>query len=140
MKSHESRDAACEKFRKRLIWEAKLFKKYEDPEVKDEKISKVSLDISFKDYLNLSGEYNIIDNFTFFRESANPLLGEFDFFRMAIPNQSINEIKYYKVKLYSNIPIGKFSIINTAQYQKKDQIVEPGELSAINVPEWITRK
>ena len=105
----------------------------------DEKISKVSLDISYKNYVNLSGEYNIIDNFTFFRESANPLLGEFDFFRRAIPNQSINEIKYYKVKLYSNIPVGKFSIINTAQYQKKDQIVEPGELSAINVPEWITR-
>ena len=105
----------------------------------DEKISKVSLDISYKNYVNLSGEYNIIDNFTFFRESANPLLGEFDFFRRAIPNQSINEIKYYKVKLYSNIPIGKFSIINTAQYQKKDQIVELGELSALNVPEWITR-
>ena len=105
----------------------------------DEKISKVSLDISYKNYVNLSGEYNIIDNFTFFRESANPLLGEFDFFRRAIPNQSINEIKYYKFKLYSNIPIGKFSIINTAQYQKKEQIVELGELSALNVPEWITR-
>ena len=96
------------------------------------------LDISYKNYVNLRLSTNIIDNFTF-RESANPLLGEFDLFRKAIPNQSINEIKYYKVKLYSNIPIGKFSIINTAQYQKKDQIVEPGELSAINVPEWITR-
>ena len=110
-----------------------------NPNFKDEKISKVSLDISFKDYLNLSGEYNIIDNFTFFRESANPLIGEFDVLRKAIPNQSINEIKYYKIKLYSNIPIGKFSLINTAQYQKKDQAVETGELSAINVPEWITR-
>ena len=39
----------------------------------------------------------------------------------------------------SNIPIGKFSIVNTVQYQKKDQIVEFDELSAINVPEWITR-
>ena len=87
----------------------------------------------------MSGEYNIIDNFTFFRESVNPLLGELDFSRRAIPNQSINEIKYYKVKLYSNIPIGKFSIINTAQYQKKDQVVELEELSAVNVPEWVTR-
>ena len=110
-----------------------------NPNLSNEKISKVSLDISYKNYVSLSGEYNIIDNFTFFRESANPLLGEFDFFRRAIPNQSINEIKYYKVKLYSNIPIGKFSIINTAQYQKKDQVVELEELSAVNVPEWLTR-
>ena len=110
-----------------------------NPNMSDEKTSKVSLDISYKNYVNLSGEYNIIDNFTFFRESVNPLLGELDFSRRAIPNQSINEIKYYKVKLYSNIPIGKFSIINTAQYQKKDQVVELEELSAVNVPEWVTR-
>ena len=87
------------------------------------KYQKVSLDISYKNYVNLSGEYNIIDNFTFFRESANPLLGEFDFFRRAIPNQSINEIKYYKVKLYSNIPIGSFQLLNTAQYQKKIKLL-----------------
>ena len=110
-----------------------------NPNMSDEKTSKVSLDISYKNYVNLSGEYNIIDNFTFFRESVNPLLGELDFSRRAIPNQSINEIKYYKVKLYSNIPIGKFSIINTAQYQKKDQVVELEELSAVNIPEWVTR-
>ena len=29
--------------------------------------------------------------------------------------------------------------IDTAQYQKKEQIVELGELSALNVPEWISR-
>ena len=110
-----------------------------NPNLSDERVSKVSLDISYKNYINLIGEYNIIENFTFFRESANPLLGEFDLFRKAVPNQSINEIKYYKVKLYSKIPFGKFSIVNTVQYQKKDQIVEFDELSAINVPEWITR-
>lgn len=110
-----------------------------NPNLSDEIVSKVSLDISYKNHVNLIGEYNIIDNFTFFRESALSFFGEFDLFRKAVPNQSINEIKYYKVKLYGKIPIGKFSIVNTVQYQKKDQIVELDELSAINVPEWITR-
>ena len=110
-----------------------------NPNLKDEEISKASLGISYKDFVNLTGEYYLINNYTFFRETANELSGEYDFLRIAIPNQSINEIKYYKVKLYSNIPIGKFSIINTAQYQKKEQLLEFGELAAVNIPEWITR-
>ena len=37
------------------------------------------------------------------------------------------------------IDIGKFSLVNTAKYQQKEQEVSPGNLSTLNVPEWITR-
>ena len=110
-----------------------------NPDLKNEKISKLSLDVLFKDYLSLNAEYNLIKNFTFFRETSNPLLGEFDYERRVAPNQSLNDIEYIKIRLFNKIPIGKFSIINTVQFQKKNQIVEIEELSAINVPEWITR-
>ena len=51
----------------------------------------------------------------------------------------IKLIKYYSLKLFSKVDIGKFSLINTAKFQKKEQEVEPGNLSTLNVPEWITR-
>ena len=35
--------------------------------------------------------------------------------------------------------IGKFSLINTAKFQNKEQEVAPGNLATLNVPEWITR-
>ena len=37
------------------------------------------------------------------------------------------------------IDIGKFSLVNTAKYQQKEQEVSLGNLSTLNVPEWITR-
>ena len=55
------------------------------------------------------------------------------------PSQIDSEISYFKVKLFSKIDVGKFSFINTGQYQKKDQNIEFGKLFTLNVPEWITR-
>ncbi|MDG1246735.1 MAG: hypothetical protein P8N64_00100, partial [Flavobacteriaceae bacterium] len=117
------------------------FKDYNwfNDELNDEKISNVNLKLSFKKLLILTGDYNVIDNYTFFRESTNALLGETDLKRTALVNQADNQIKYYSLKLFSKVDIGKFSLINTAKFQKKEQEVEPGNLSTLNVPEWITR-
>ena len=95
--------------------------------------------MSYKKLFVLTGDYNIIDNYTFFRESTNALLGETDLKRTALVNQANNQIEYYNFKLFSKVDIGKFSIINTAKFQKKEQEVAPGNLSTLNVPEWITR-
>jgi len=108
-------------------------------ELNDEKISNINLKLSYKKLFVLTGDYNIIDNYTFFRESTNALLGETDLKRTTIVNQANNQIEYYNFKLFSKVDIGKFSIINTAKFQKKEQEVEPGNLSTLNVPEWITR-
>jgi hypothetical protein len=89
--------------------------------------------------LVITGDYNIIDNYTFFRESTNALTGETDLKRIAVVNQANNQIEYYSFKLFSKVDIGKFSLINTAKFQNKEQEVAPGNLATLNVPEWITR-
>ena len=108
-------------------------------ELNNEKISNINLKLSYKELVELTGDYNIIDNYTFFRESTNALTGETDLKRLALVNQANNQIKYYSFKLFSKIDIGKFSLVNTAKYQQKEQEVSPGNLSTLNVPEWITR-
>ena len=87
------------------------------------KISNINLKLSYKKLFVLTGDYNIIDNYTFFRESTNALTGETDLKRIAVVNQADNQIKYYSFKLFSKVDIGKFSLINTAKFQKKEQEV-----------------
>jgi hypothetical protein len=108
-------------------------------ELNDEKISNINLKLSYKELVMLTGDYNIIDNYTFFREATNALTGETDTKRLAVVNQANSQIKYYSFKLFSKIDIGKFSFVNTAKYQQKEQEVSLGNLSTLNVPEWITR-
>jgi len=105
----------------------------------NQKAKTINAYFGFKELIQISAEYSIIDNYTFFRELTNALTGEIDFSRKVRPEQINSEINYYKVRLFSKIDFGKFSIINTGQYQKKDQILELDQLSTLNVPEWITR-
>ena len=105
----------------------------------NEKISNINLKLSYKELLVLTANYNEIDNYTFFRESTNALLGETDILRLAVVNQANNKINYYSFKLFSKVDFGKFSFVNTARYQKKEQEVSQGNLSTLNVPEWVTR-
>ena len=108
-------------------------------DLENQKSSSLSAEISFKDLIKLSGEYNTIDNYTFFRELTNALIGETDTFRKVSPNQINSEISYFKIKLFSKVDFGKFSFINTGQFQKKEQELELDGLATLNVPEWITR-
>ena len=105
----------------------------------DEKISNINLKLSYRELLVLTADYNKIDNYTFFRENTNALTGETDTKRLAVVNQADNKINYYSLKLFSKVDFGKFSFINTARYQKNEQEVTLGNLSTLNVPEWVTR-
>jgi len=58
----------------------------------------------------ITGDYNIIDNYTFFRESTNALTGEIDLKRIAVVNQANNQINITSFKLFSKVDIGKFSL------------------------------
>lgn len=107
--------------------------------LKNQKSSSLSAELSYKELVKLSGEYSLIDNYTFFKELTNALIGETDNFRRAVPNQINTDISYYKIKLFSKLDFGNFSFINTGQYQKKEQDLELDGLATLNVPEWITR-
>ena len=105
----------------------------------DEKISNINFRLSYKELLVLTANYNEIENYTFFSESTNALTGETDNRRLAIVNQADRKIKYYNLKLFSKVDFGKFSFVNTARYQQKEQEVSLESLSTLNVPEWVTR-
>ena len=117
------------------------FKKYNwhNTDLNNQKISNLNLKLSYKDLFILTGDYNLIDNYTFFKESTNALTGETDNNRFVEVDQIEEQIKYYSIKLFSKIDIGKFSIVNTAKYQNKEQTLDLEGLSTLNVPEWITR-
>ena len=107
--------------------------------LQNEEISNASFEISYKKLIKITGNYYLLDNYTFFKENANNIDGEIDIFRYASPFQSPNQIKYYKIKLDNHNKLGKFSIINTVQYQTKEQSILLNELETLNVPEWLTR-
>tara|TARA_B100000989_G_scaffold298159_1_gene286362 strand:- start:2041 stop:4161 length:2121 start_codon:yes stop_codon:yes gene_type:complete len=110
-----------------------------NPNLKNQEVFSLSTELSYKDLIKLSGEYNSINNYTFFRELTNALSGEMDLSRKVVPNQIDSEIKYLKIKLFSKVDFGNFSFVNTGQYQRKDQELLIDGLATLNVPEWITR-
>ena len=108
-------------------------------DLNNEKVLNVNLKLSYKQLLALTADYNEIDNYTFFKETTNPLTGETDLNRLAKVKQAESKINYYSLKLFSKVDFGKFSFVNTAKYQQKEQEVSVEELSTLNVPEWVTR-
>ena len=110
-----------------------------NPDLQNIETSTLSAELGFKELIKISGEYNTINNYTFFRENTNFLTGEIDNSRKVVVNQIDTEINYFKVKLFSKVDFGKFSFINTGQYQKKEQNLTIEGIETLNVPEWITR-
>ena len=108
--------------------------------LKDQETSNAHFNIAYKDLIKISADYFIIDNYTYFKETSSTLTGESDKKRLALPFQASNQINYYKIKLENHNRVGKFALINTAQYQNKEETeLEYNELMTLNVPEWITR-
>ena len=118
-----------------------IYKSYNwnNTNLKDQNTLNAHFDISFKDLIKISADYNKIDNYTFFVESTNQLNGDFLTKRLAEVNQKNSQIDYYKIRIDSKVDYRKFSLINTAMYQKTEQIVEINELATLNVPEWVSR-
>ena len=118
-----------------------IYSKYNwhNENLENQKTKNASIEISYKDLIKVYGEYNEIENYTFFRETADQLNGEIESKRFAIVEQNNSQIKYFKIKIDNKIDIGKFSLNNTALFQKKEQTIDFGQLSTLNVPEWITR-
>ncbi len=110
-----------------------------NPDLKKIKTLSLFANISYKELIKISAEYNTLNNYTFFRELTSPLTTEMDNFRRVRPNQIDSQINYSKVKLFSKVDFGKFSLINTVQYQKKEQEVLIDGLATLNVPEWLSR-
>ena len=88
---------------------------------KNEDITSIGAAFNSEKWVTLQGDYNIIDNYTYFNENATP-------------EQSSETLTYFKIKLIKAISFGKFTLDNTVTYQN----VTDGD-SYFRVPEWVTR-
>ena len=88
---------------------------------KNEDITSIGATFNSEKWVTLHGDYNIIDNYTYFNDSSNP-------------EQSSKTLTYFKIKLMKAITFRKFTLDNTVTYQN----VTAGD-SFFRVPEWVTR-
>ncbi|PHS51916.1 MAG: hypothetical protein COB01_08955 [Lutibacter sp.] len=90
-------------------------------EFSNEKISTVGIEFTSTKWGNINASYNLIDNYTYFGESAKPI-------------QATETLNYLKIKVNKAISYKKFTLDNTIMYQK----VSTGA-SFFRVPELVTR-
>ena len=100
-------------------------------------------ELSHKRWFRLSAEWHHIDNYSYFRNITR--LAQWGESLTITPFQSEDRLEYLKLRWYNHLPVGKFSLTNTVQYQKVNQIEADrptgalGEPLLLNVPEWIVR-
>jgi len=109
-------------------------------ELDNQDISTLTFKIEHPKWGYLMGEWNKLNKYTyFFNRTPLSYLNERFYI---IPTQQQKEIEYIKVKFFQNLKFGKFSWINTVQYQKVNHVDDSDLLFtplALNVPEWLTR-
>lgn len=88
---------------------------------KNEQIKNVGAEFSFKKWISINANFNLIDNYTYFDENS-------------LPSQATETLSYLKVKVSNSITFSKFTLDNTVMYQN----VSSGE-SFFKVPEIVTR-
>tara|TARA_Y100001970_G_scaffold230056_1_gene285517 strand:- start:539 stop:2695 length:2157 start_codon:yes stop_codon:yes gene_type:complete len=109
-------------------------------DLENQSFSTLSIKFEHLKWGYFTGEWNKLNKYVYFL-NVTPL--SFKNERMDIlPTQQQEEIEYFKIKFFQNLEFGKFSFVNTVQYQKVNQVDDPN-LSftplALNVPEWLTR-
>lgn len=88
---------------------------------KNEDITSIGAAFNSEKWVTLKGDYNIVDNYTYFNDSSKP-------------EQSSETLTYFKIKLLKSFNYRKFTLDNTVTYQD----VTNGE-SFFRVPNWVTR-
>ncbi|RYH73043.1 hypothetical protein EVU94_10225 [Flavobacteriaceae bacterium 144Ye] len=86
----------------------------------------IAFQLQSKKIANLSFDYTIIDNYTYFQKETDTTFVK--------PYQANSSINYFRLKLNKEIKYGKFALDNTIMYQE----VLNGE-NILNVPKIITR-
>ena len=119
------------------------FKKYnwENPDLSNQDFSTLSIGLNHKKFGSIRGEWNLINNFTFFNNTTP----EFDLNRKFSVEvfQLANRLDYFKARMDQRFDFGKFTLANNIQFQKVNQKGDPkGTIDdpvALNVPKWLLR-
>ena len=100
-----------------------------------------SIEVSHPKWGSISSSWTKINNYTFFN-NITPIFNFNKSFKTEVL-QIDEQIDYIKVRFNQRLDFGKFSWINTAQYQNVKQEKNSDDLLntpiALNVPEWLIR-
>lgn len=94
-------------------------------------------------WFQLEVQWHRIDNHTYLRNTTRFV--DWGTRLDIAPVQSEDRLEYLKMRWYNHLPLGKFSLTNTVQYQRVAQLEADrpagslGEPSLLNVPQWTTR-
>ncbi len=100
-----------------------------------ERVNGLLLGLDSKLLGNLSAEYNIIDNYTYFTSTATQEQINAGEENAAVrPFQEGNSVTYLKIKYNKEFRVGNFALNNTVMYQQVDQTN-----NVLNVPQLVTR-
>ncbi len=119
---------------------------WENMDFKNQSFKTLSLNFGNLRWFDLDFNFQRLKNYSYFRVS--PLeQGEIGLSTPKIadeleiyPFQFEGEIDYFKIRIFQQISLGKFSLYNTIQYQDvKQSVDESDSFNVLNVPDWITR-
>ena len=114
---------------------------WENPDLSNQDFSTLSFGLNHKKFGSIRGEWNSINNFTFFNNTTS----EFDLNRKFSVEvfQLANRLDYFKARMDQRFDFGKFTLANNIQFQKVNQKGDPkGTIDdpvALNVPKWLLR-
>ncbi len=120
----------------------KIFNWYNKETPQNQEFSTLSATIGHSKWGQLHGEWTQLQNYAYFKN--NTVLRRLNQEFVNEPAQAIYPIDYYKVRFFQHLDFGKWSLINTAQYQKVNQEKDPDAILSeepliLNVPEWNIR-
>lgn len=120
----------------------KVFNWFERETPENQEFSTLSASLGHSKWGQLQGEWTQMENYAYFKNTT--LLRKLNEEFINEPAQAIYPIDYYKVRFFQHLNFGKWSLINTAQYQKVVQESNPDvilreEPLILNVPEWNIR-
>tara|TARA_S200000501_G_scaffold133049_1_gene125786 strand:- start:175 stop:2415 length:2241 start_codon:yes stop_codon:yes gene_type:complete len=120
----------------------KIYNWYDDGIQENQKFSTLSAVIGHSKWGQIQGQWTQLEKYAYFKNIT--LLRRLNTEFLNEPAQAIYPIDYYKLGFYQHLDFGKWSLINTVQYQKVYQQEDEDSILGVepiilNVPEWNIR-
>jgi hypothetical protein len=118
-----------------------------NPSFKNQLINSLKLSLGHPRWGNFDGLYEILNNYTYFR-NLPPVRRQVSYYfetrrkqeeLIVAPEQYEGSLHYLKLRYFHQLDFWKFSLANTAQYQKVTPNGGSSNFQPLNVPEWNLR-
>jgi hypothetical protein len=118
-----------------------------NPSLKNQLTNSLNFSFGHPKWGKLEGQYELLNNYTYFK-NLEPVLRKVSYI-LAInkkeeelivsPQQYQETIQYLKLRYSQQLDFWRFTLVNTAQYQKVSHEGDRSNFLPLNVPEWNLR-